>query len=81
MPAKEPVVRAMRVGLRSVLFFLNLLFGAPAVAVSVGRIGEPSRDDLDAFADSCGSICIGVEQLSGLFVNDVVSLDPASDLS
>lgn len=79
MPAKDPVILATRVGLRSVLSFLNLLLGAPAVAVSVARMGEPSRDDLVGLVDSCGFICIDVGSLSGFF-DDVASLDSTSDL-
>lgn len=79
MPAKDPVILAMRVGLRSVLFFLVLLFGAPDVAVSLGRMGEPSRDVLDTLVDSCGFVRVGTESLSGIF-EGVASLDAASDL-
>lgn len=80
MPAKDPVILAMRVGLRSVLFFLNLLLGAPADAVSGGRTGEPSREDLIAFVVSCGFVCVYIESMSRLF-DDVASADPASDLN
>jgi hypothetical protein len=79
MPAKEPVILAMRVGLRSVPSFLNLLLGAPAITLSAGRMGEPSRDDLVGLVDSCGFVCIDIGSLSGFF-DDVASLDSTSDL-
>ena len=53
--------------------------GAPADAVSGGRTGEPSREDLIAFVVSCGFVCVYIESLSRLF-DDVASADPASDL-
>lgn len=71
MPAKEPVIRAMREGLRSVLFFLRLILGAPAAVISVGRTGEPSREDLVvALKGSCGLGCVDVEPLSALLGED-----------
>lgn len=79
MPAKDPVILAMRVGLRSVLFFLNLLLGAPADAVSGSRTGEPSREDLSALVVSSDFVCVCIKSLSSLS-DDVASADPASNL-